>query len=74
MATHSYEELVDKLQKFEIDHLQFVMLCPEHKDDFINWCKMHNCRPNADTAEYYINEVCITAEEQQELIHDNYEW
>lgn len=74
MSNYTYDELVTKLQESDIDHLQFVMNVPEHKDDFLKWCREHSCRPTADAAEFYLDEVMLTAEEQQELIHDEYEW
>lgn len=74
MTKYSYEELVQMLQEFKIDHLQFVMNSKEHRENYLQWCKEHNCRASADSAEFYLDQIMLTAEEQQELLADNYEY
>lgn len=64
------------LQAFEIDHLAFIMNNPDEelKNDFLLWCKEHRCRPTFESAEFYYEQTMLTAEEQQELLADDYEY
>lgn len=65
-----YEERVAMLQMGTIDYLQYVMN-GEHARDYLEWCRDHNCQPDASSAELFTEMVEIDMIEHQ-FIDDEY--
>ena len=56
MSERTYDELVQLHQSGKITWLQLVEQS-EDKDDFIQWCKDHNVKPDDNYAELYLEQT-----------------
>lgn len=65
MTTYTHEQLVAELQEGHIDYLDFVMKSEELRDDYITWCREHFVKKEDATAEFFLEQTLLTAEEQQ---------